>query len=341
MKLILHIGTEKTGTTSIQQALAVDRDRLAGQGILFPRLFGSSNHMELAVAAMTPSADDELQMIELGRQSETHEEYIQRLRAQLRSEIAQSGVDQVLLSNEHCHSRLRDPAAIARILSLFDTQPQEVEIFVYLRRQDRLAVSLHSTRLKGGGNDAVFPRTDAGPLPYYFDFEKLLNNYAQVFGAQSLRVRLYERAHLLDGDVVHDFYQAAGLGIQSARPPAANKSLSVTQSRFLELFNEIFPLIADGRLNTQRGPIYDAIRNAGKGDSYRPARAAAQNFYDPFRVGNAAVRAAHFPDLDRETLFDEDFSEYPEATTYAPMTEAEFMEFVAAIWRYYMATRRS
>lgn len=35
-KLILHIGTHKTGTTSIQAALAENRDWLRGQGLVYP-----------------------------------------------------------------------------------------------------------------------------------------------------------------------------------------------------------------------------------------------------------------------------------------------------------------
>lgn len=79
MRLSIHIGTEKTGTTSIQTALKADRDRLAESGVLFPILFGSLNQMELSVAASNQDCPDELQLIELGRQNCSLEEYRQRL----------------------------------------------------------------------------------------------------------------------------------------------------------------------------------------------------------------------------------------------------------------------
>ena len=44
-RLVLHIGTHKTGTTSIQKALARNRDVLAARGVLYPLdVLGSSRH---------------------------------------------------------------------------------------------------------------------------------------------------------------------------------------------------------------------------------------------------------------------------------------------------------
>lgn len=43
-KLILHVGCEKTGTKSIQRALANGRRRLAERGIIYPRSLGIENH---------------------------------------------------------------------------------------------------------------------------------------------------------------------------------------------------------------------------------------------------------------------------------------------------------
>lgn len=334
MKVTLHIGTEKTGTTSIQNALNRDRDTLAARGILYPRLFGSSNHMEVAVAAMDPDAGDELQMIELGRQDCSHREYVARLKSRLIEELDAGAYDQIVISNEHCHSRLRHLAAIRRIVELVDVSPEEFEIIVYLRRQDRLAVSLYSTRLKLGGRGEVFPMVRDTNLPHYYDFARLLSLYSEVFGPQRIRVRLYDRHRLDGGDVVSDFYRMAGLGIEPATRPRANPSLSRQQVLFLERFNDAFPMIRDGRINDERGPIFAAIRKAGLGEPFMPPRNEAEAFYAHFRPGNAEVRAGYFPDLDRETLFDEDFSDYPSDPQVNRLTESELMEFVGAIWRF-------
>jgi len=66
MRLILHVGTHKTGTTSIQAALADNRRWLAERGYIFPPLCGSlRSHNEFAhrIALANPAALEELRSI--------------------------------------------------------------------------------------------------------------------------------------------------------------------------------------------------------------------------------------------------------------------------------------
>ena len=50
MKIYLHIGTEKTGTTSIQGFMADKRDELLKQGILYSKSLGFPNNIRLSIA---------------------------------------------------------------------------------------------------------------------------------------------------------------------------------------------------------------------------------------------------------------------------------------------------
>lgn len=330
MKLTLHIGTEKTGSTSIQRTLAARRDDLLAHGILYPRLFGSENHTELAVAAMGPRPQDTLQIQEAARTGLDHAAYAAAVTRRLAEEIDAAGVSHLLLSNEHCHGRLNDPDSIRRILDVVGRPIDVAEIVVYLRRQDRMAISMHSTRLHNGGLGEMLPRF-AAPSAYY-DFNLLMSNYAGVFGADAIRPRLFERDRLVGGDVVSDLFALLDLG----PPPAmgmANRSLSRQQARFLELFNARFPLIVEGGLNPERGPIMAAIHKVLPGPPGRPSRGQAEAFQDQFAETNRLARDRFLPDLDRPSLFDDDFSGYPDHDeTAQPLTEDEFMAFAAAIW---------
>ena len=50
MKLIVHIGTGKTGTTSVQQAMKINSNLLESQGITYPTtIFDDHNILEAAV----------------------------------------------------------------------------------------------------------------------------------------------------------------------------------------------------------------------------------------------------------------------------------------------------
>lgn len=332
-RIILHIGTEKTGTTSIQHALAHDRDALAARGFLFPQLFGSENHMEIAVYAADDGQQMELRLHELDKAKCDLPEYRARLRQKLADEVAASACHTMIISNEHCHSRLLTPSAIQRLKDLLTPFCPNIEVQVYLRRQDQLAVSLHSTRLKLGGEGPIFPDT-APALPLYFAFDKLLQRYGQFFGLENLSVRLFEPACLAGGDIVTDFYARAGIDLPKPALPKANESLSAKQGRFLEEFNRRFPLVVDNAINPQRGPIFSVISKVGQSAPYRPARPRAQAFHAAFAEGNAWVRDTFFADQDRPTLFDESFDSYPETADDVALTPEETFEFVDAIWRY-------
>lgn len=333
-KIILHIGTEKTGTTSIQRALAHERDNLAARGILFPHLFGSENHMEIAVYAMDSEINDELRQIELAKADCGLDEYRTRLTAQLQSEIAAGDFDTLLLSNEHCHSRLHRPGSLERLKAFLDPISPDIEIVVYLRRQDKLAVSAHSTRVKLGGQGDMLPVIKEGGYRPYFDYDGLLRRYENVFGRDAITVRLFEPDLLVGRDVVTDFFHITDLGIPVPSLAKANKSLSAKQSLFLERFNEIFPLFVDGKISQARGPIFRVVSNLLQGPPVRPVRARAEAFYGNFHNSNQAVKQRYFPDLDRETLFDEGFVGYPETEDEISLTTDDMFEVVTALWRH-------
>ena len=46
------------------------------------------------------------------------------------------------------------------------------------------------------------------------------------------------------------------------------------------------------------------------------------------------MRRDFFPELDRPTLFDGDFSGYPEVSNAELLTEDLLFQFIAAIWRF-------
>ncbi len=333
MKAILHIGVEKTGTTTIQRALAEERDRLAAGGVLFPQIFGSDNHMEIAVAAMDDDRRDELRLAELGRQDCSLTEYRRRVKTTLKDRASKGDYHSLLISNEHCHSRLTSVADVQRLKDFFSEtfDIEEFKIIAYLRRQDRLAVSLHSTRVRLGGKGPLFPAA-GGTLPVYFAFGQMLDRYAAVFGRDALVVRVFEEPKLKDGNLVANFFEVAGLGAPRVNPVPQNLSVSAAQLRFLERFNDAFPAIEGGQLNRARGPIAWVIRNACPGAPYRPPRSKALTFYKRFEEDNEHVRATYLQETDQ--FFDANFDDYPETETAQELTEDQCFEFISAIWQY-------
>jgi hypothetical protein len=336
MKVVLHIGTEKTGTTSIQAALRRDRDLLAQKGILVPRLLGSPNHMEVAVVGMEPNPESELQIAALSQTGMSRDEYFQACRDSLMAELKQGKFHTILISNEHCHSRIQTEPELTRIFSLLGVDPKDVRVLVYLRRQDTLAVSAYSTRLRLGDIRGVF---DDGQAEQYFRYDKLLNFYEGVVGHTNMTVRLFERERLVEGDGVQDFYQFADLDINPSLGLRENQAISTGQALFLQRFNRAFPLLCDGRINQDRGPVMKAIEGVLPGPPFLPARKTALAFYEKFREGNALVRERYFPNLDRWSLFDEDMGRYP-VRPVSELSADDIMLFLISIWSFSSRERR-
>ena len=115
MKVILHIGLEKTGTTSIQRTCASKREELLRHGVLYPKTPGKSNHCAVAALAANPGKCLDLRT-QLGIVDQSaFDAFLAEFPAKLQAEIRESGVDCVLLSNEHCSSRLGNPEELARL----------------------------------------------------------------------------------------------------------------------------------------------------------------------------------------------------------------------------------
>jgi hypothetical protein len=182
-RAILHIGTEKTGTTTLQHFLSTNRKELAARGFLYPRFCGAVNHTGLAVFALDPARRDPIEE-PFGVRSEADvAPFRARLREAARLELADGAT--AIFSNEHCHSRLTHVGEVACLKALLDEFFDDVQICVYLRRQDQLAVSSYSTHLKAGGvSRNILPRTSAEDP--YFNYDKSLSLWESAFGAAGI-----------------------------------------------------------------------------------------------------------------------------------------------------------
>jgi hypothetical protein len=314
-RAILHIGTEKTGSTSIQQFLARNRDWLATHGFHYAKAPGSPNHTRLfSYAVSSPALAFNL------RTAEEHEALRTRLEADLATEVEANPGKVFLFSNEHCHSRLYAPEEVERLRALLARHFDRVDVLVYLRRQDELAVSLYSTLLKAGTSGReLLVRRPVPSLPVgspeqtlYYDYEALLARWGAAFGAERLIVRRFPQ-DLVARSIIDDVCHVAGLPTPEHRPERANESLRPEFQEYLRLINPHLKV----QQGSTRGEIVRVLSELGKGNGRLPARGAASAFFDRFRDSNEAVRAARFPDA--ATLFDEDFSRYPDASAAAPI----------------------
>jgi hypothetical protein len=318
-RCVLHIGTEKTGTSSVQKFLALNRDALAADGCYYAAATGRNGEGQYSFVAATrdyPFSHDVGTVFNMNTE-EDRVQFAEKFRSALTAEFDRiPDASTWLISSEHFHSRLFHRHEIARLRDFLEPHVSEFEVVLYLRRQDRMAVSLYSTLVKAGQtNPKVFPTIKGEKLPYYFDYEKIHAHWASVFGTDSVRIRLFDPAEMIGGGLIEDFCDVAGLSLEGkARPPIVNESLSQAGVDFLLAVNRQLPEFVDGKPNQLRKMLSRRVSNICRGKCEPVMRPQAEAFYSVFRDSNERLKALKFPERVAP-LFNEDFSDYPDTVS--------------------------
>lgn len=331
-RCVLHIGTEKTGTSTIQEYLKVNRKNLSKDGVLYPAFAGPNGGSQWEfVAYVLPQP----WKFELGKRfniksEKDHLNFQQDLLENLNNEITANQFNTLLISSEHFHSRLNNVKLINRLKKLLDDFVESYEIILYLRRQDRLACSFYSTKIKNAAaNPVVFPYKKNGGLVYYFDFERIYDNWAEVFGEKNIRVRLFNEQELKNQDLLQDFCEVAGLPYENKNIPSQfNRSLEQSAADFLLEINRLY----GGKRSPERDELARLLTRLFPGKNYPATREQAISFYRSFAEGNERLKAKAFPGRI-EPLFDDGFSEYPKNAEDLQPSYSEAVKIALEIWK--------
>jgi len=234
--VVLHIGCEKTGTTSIQQFLRRNRAVLKARGILYPRAPGDVRHVELGLYAL---ADDALPRDRIWQRDGYSDPdlFRRRLRRRLLREVTATGASAVVLSDEALYRV--GPESMARLRGLIDELSERVRIVVYLRRQDDHLISRYQQAVKLGevlDLDAWSHRDFSG----IYDYWRRVTQWQHAFDPATVAVRPFERVRFPEGSLVQDFLDTAGLDVRAddlRSTTPRNESLGVEGVELLRVLN--------------------------------------------------------------------------------------------------------
>ena len=209
---ILHIGLEKTGTTSIQFLLRQNREQLLKSSILVSNGSASGNNFRLAVASYAKfRADGLTRQLSIGSEAEL-QKFRQATIQSLAAEIKSTAPEKVILSSEHFQSRLLGTEDISLLKSLLEEAGcEKIKVLLYLRDPLKIVMSHHGMAIKKGIHvTADFYRPEHRRISHIIDHKKTLDNWAAVFGEKNMDVRLYPEGQ--SGEVlIADFLGAAGV----------------------------------------------------------------------------------------------------------------------------------
>ena len=187
-RVILHIGTHKTGTKALQGMLALNRDVLESVGIYIPytghvqltESYESTGHHALAWDLLcTPSKGILNEMLE---------------------ELRSARPTTVIVSSEEIHPLHHHPEAMQQLVDGFASLGYRTVAVIYLRAQDRYAESLFQQHIRDGrspsfeehlGTILQHGRTEVSTARFEFLYSRLLDALAGSFGASNVVARPY------------------------------------------------------------------------------------------------------------------------------------------------------
>lgn len=297
--LIVHVGTGKTGTTSVQHFMNLNRDRLGEAGFLYPATPGRSRHAQFTVF-LTPDEELDDQPVWHRMQAEDPTRWRRRFRRRLLDEIADSGLSRVVLSEETIFKSSH--ATLRRLRRFAHHNARSLRIVVYLRRQDDHLVSRYQQGVKVGEVRRLADPDLHRDFSDVYDYAGRLALLAEILEPDELVVRRYERSAFAGGELFRDFLEAIGAGADLDRlqqPDERNVSFGAETVEFLRLLN-IDRVETDG---ARAGMIDNrhflrSLAGAAQGPTLTLPEPVLDDFMAKFEQGNTEVARRWFGDED-------------------------------------------
>ena len=253
MKVLLHIGMTKAGSSALQEGLAAAQKDLEGRGILYPDRGRTRNSHLLLLEGLVPP-----ERLPRGLRGMYREDFHAMARDRrawlddLRTEVARRRPHTLILSEEflfYVRSEEGLTELRRRLLSLADAV--DVEVIAYVRRPSEHYLASVQQLLKGA-------HSIPGPNP--IGYRQAIDGF-DAHVADRMHVVRYDRASWVDGDIVHHFL--ANLLPGAEKIPRSghvvNESLSADAMSILAEYRGRFWADRDNHLTPDTNKVVRAL----------------------------------------------------------------------------------
>jgi hypothetical protein len=252
MRALVHAGSIKTGTTFLQNILFQSQEDIAAAGITYPTdYFIFQQHLGLAAAFMKFRPANVFRVFNIG--SERDKEIFRANIVDWLYTVGSGSAPNVLFSSEHLS--LFDGGETKDFLTVMRQIFKPVEVCIFVRRQDDLALSAYSEYIRNGGT-ANFEL----PSPPRFDFAALLGQWEQNLEPNRLTVFNFRP---------ETFRQAyfSWIGVPSLalrQSDFRHSSLDYDEINLLKMFNRLFPRHSNNRAEHVRNELMNLMDLRGE-----------------------------------------------------------------------------
>lgn len=301
MKCYLHIGTEKTGTTTIQAFFSTNRKQLAERGYYYPESVGLPNNRFLPVVAYNSSKRDEFTN-KLGIFSDEELIELQKKTIQtLKLEISKLPPDTtVVFSSEHIQSRLTTIQEIQALKNILNEVGfDDITVIVYFRNPAETANSLFSTAIKTGSTDRTVPPPTNTYYENICNHKKTVEKFTSVFSKDKVVIRLFRKDKLINHSLIHDILHSIGLNFNITDltiPKNQNESLSLLGLMILRNLNEKISQFNVKGADNQRRVLAEFVSKHFSEPKFVMDKNSYQAYDAYFMESNQWIRDNYFPE---------------------------------------------
>lgn len=308
MKLLLHVGRPKTGTTSLQQFFRVNLDALRESGYLLFDDIGAPNNIELAAYFEDkPQPGTRNWRHRRGISSRADRQaYFRRfdpllaIRAQVEDHAESTHT--AIITSEHLAALGFSESSMHQLAEWAHRQFSAIEVICFVRHQVRAIPSGWSTFIRSGGSIALHSYFTKRLRGRHLDYVAVAEGWISAFGFDNVRFHVYRDD--TDWDIRTFFSETYLEPIDPLRFPKqkTNQALSRPQAEAWRAINRFLPYWTPGA--RQPNPRNIRARRAvdrvigNKGPSIALSQAQAQMVTQRFSASNAEFSKKFLPPGD-------------------------------------------
>lgn len=212
VQAFVHIGFPKSGSSSIQRLLWVNRDTLCRQGV---QAFMGLNGLIQLQDGDSLSLD------------------------------VDPAARKLVFSDERLSSRITGPEQVGRIIDIIGRHADDIRIIAYVRRADEMLLSSYITMLTSVGAKRRLGEVALQPRTYP---RRQILHWETIVGRDRMIVRRFGDCYLPNG-LISDFCDVLGLDPTTlVLPPRVNATPLMDVVELIRVINVTRPAWSDGRL---------------------------------------------------------------------------------------------
>lgn len=235
--LYFHIGTTKTATSSIQKFCKLNRKLLRKYGYDFPIMPFKYPRVKIERNAHFLLSGP------AGRTVSPKRERMFQERLETGFSIVHGSLskyDKIILTDEDCWRAINYARINPLELLVEDAKAHDydIQVIVYLRRQDSFLISQWNQRVKSADSSKTFEEyfeNNSAHFPLLADYAETLDRIADIIGKDHITVRRFEPSTWIDNSIYLDFMDAVGMDLTAQFRYPEREVNNALKGNFLEM----------------------------------------------------------------------------------------------------------